>query len=104
MDLIAFQFNRHGGSFVVELAYADPRRTNLLFDRTTPVKKLRPSRTRERLRLGADDEHGDCWFSYEGPPPLSYVQGTPEALAAQVHELLWSQGSAWWDAQRERFA
>lgn len=67
VDYLSFQFNMHGGSFIVELAVAYPykgKEGNFYYwDEVTPevVKKSKYTLTKERLRLTPDD---DEWFRY----------------------------------------
>ena len=67
VDYLSFQFNVHGGSFIVELAVAYPykgKEGNFYYwDEVTPevVKKSKYTLTKERLRLTPDD---DEWFRY----------------------------------------
>ena len=67
VDYLSFQFNVHGGSFIVELAVAYPykgKEGNFYYwDEVTPevVKKSKYTFTKERLRLTPDD---DEWFRY----------------------------------------
>lgn len=53
VDLLTFQFRLGGGSFIVELSYAELDRQNVYFDKEARVGKLRVSQTSRRLRLGA---------------------------------------------------
>jgi hypothetical protein len=57
ISLINFQFYSSGGSFCVNVSYADPERTNIYIDRDLPSKKLRVSQTTNHMRLkGHPDE------------------------------------------------
>src|SRR5262245_66265686 len=58
--LVNFQFYSSGGSFCVNLSYADPQRSNISFRPETPVRELKVSQARERQRLGAPQ--GDRWY------------------------------------------
>jgi hypothetical protein len=59
---VNFQFFSAGGSFCVNLGYADPHRKNVSFRPDTEIAKLRVNQTRGSVRLGAT-EGGDRWFS-----------------------------------------
>ncbi len=50
VDLFTIQFASTGGSFVVEIGFADSERKNVYFGKDTPPKKLRVSQTTERRR------------------------------------------------------
>ena len=52
VDLLTFQFATGGGSFVVEIGFADPKRNNVYFKKETPPNKLRVSQTKARQRIG----------------------------------------------------
>ena len=99
VDLLAFQFNKYGGSFVVEIGFADPERQNVYFARDTPSKKLEVNQTTRRLRVGAKAEGSDFWFAFDGEPHTG-VTGTPDALCEQLKVLLNTQALSWWNAAR----
>lgn len=68
-DLLSFQFNRHGGSFLIELSVAYPMRTeyrNCYFVGNEPlekeIKKINVSNTFARYRVR---NRKDEWFRYE---------------------------------------
>jgi hypothetical protein len=101
VDLLCLQFSSAGGSFVLELSYADPNRENIYIDKELPPNKLRVSQATRRLRLGAETESHDFWFAYEGKRPFG-ITGDPEELATKVVALLHSQAVPWWnDRQAE---
>lgn len=99
VDLVTFQFASGGGSFVIEIGFADPERENVYIYKDTAPKKLRISQTTVRQRLGATDEASDYWFAYDGERPFG-ITGTPETLAATARDLIQSQAVPWWDAKR----
>lgn len=99
IDLVTFQFASVGGSFVIEIGFADPKRENVYIYKDTPPKKLRISQTTVRRRLGAEDGTSDYWFAYEGERP-SGITGDPRTLAATARDLIQSQAVPWWDAKR----
>ena len=105
IDLLTFQFRRAGGSFTVEISFADPARKNIYIYKDTPANALRPSQATERLRLGSKPETGieDFWFSFE---PQGFMRRTPspESIADQVVSLIQTQGVQWWETKRQENA
>ncbi|WP_409369208.1 DUF4304 domain-containing protein [Lysinibacillus sp. 38-6] len=70
IDLVTFQFNRYGGSFVVELAVCGKNGTTMSWGEEVPPNKVTAHDVSfdDRFRLrediyGTDDN--DCWFHYE---------------------------------------
>jgi hypothetical protein len=101
VSLVSFQFFSAGGSFCVNLGYADPQRKNVYFQPDTEVQKLRVNQTRETVRLGAVDG-GDCWFSF-GETSYGEFRGQPRPvgdLAAICNELLASDAETWWRSRQ----
>lgn len=99
VDLLAFQFRLGGGSFVVELSYAEPDRRNVYFDKEAQVGKLRVSQTSNRLRLGAQRPGSDNWFSFE-QSGMFKRQPDYDQISAEVVELIEKQGDTWWTQKR----
>lgn len=99
VDLVAFQFRLDGGSFVVELSYAEPDRQNVYFDKEAQVSKLRVSQTSNRSRLGAERPGSDKWFSFE-PSGLFRRQANYDQISAEVAELTDQQAVTWWTEKR----
>jgi len=102
IDLLTFQFRREGGSFAVEVSFADPARQNIYIYKDSPVKALRPSQATERLRLGSNPGAGveDFWFSFE-PHGVFHRTPSPESVADQVVSHIKTQGLMWWDLKKE---
>jgi hypothetical protein len=98
VDLLTVQFSGGGGSFVVELGFADAERQNVYVGKDTPAPRLRVSQTLGRRRLGAVDGSSDFWFVYEGERPG--MSGDPSTLAETVGELINSQAVPWWSSKR----
>ena len=68
IDLLTFQFNRHGGSFVVEVAFCAPDGFTTHWGKHIPPKKVRAHdiHPKQRLRLGSHPpQKADHWFYYE---------------------------------------
>jgi len=98
--LVNFQFYSSGGSFCVNVSYADPKRSNISFRPETAARDLRVSQARERQRLGA--VQGDRWYSF-GATSAGDFRGEPvhpDALANTINGLLESQAESWWQSKR----
>ncbi|MFD1706722.1 DUF4304 domain-containing protein [Siminovitchia sediminis] len=66
IDLITFQFNRWGGSFVVEIATCPNDGTTMSWGEKVPPEKVNAHHINERFRLGARSfEEEGVWFTYE---------------------------------------
>ncbi|MFC1617661.1 DUF4304 domain-containing protein [Patescibacteria group bacterium] len=97
IDLLTFQFNRYGGSFVVEISYADNKRKNVYIHKDLPPGKLRSNQTTDRLRLGSKPQQGksDHWFQYDKKNFFS--RGNIfENVAKEVIPFLEDQAEEWW--------
>ena len=98
VDLVNFQFYSGGGSFCINLGFADPPRQNVYFQSETEPRKLRVAQTRERLRLGSIGGK-DSWFSFgsaeDSRQPVRWI-------GMKVVELFESQAEQWWADMRQR--
>ncbi|ASS92519.1 DUF4304 domain-containing protein [Peribacillus simplex] len=66
IDLITFQFNRWGGSFIVELATCPTEGVTMYWGEQIPPNKVTAHHIYKRLRLGAESEDEDgIWFDFE---------------------------------------
>jgi len=68
IDLVTFQFNRYGGSFIVELTFCGKDGVVTSWGKEIPANKVRGYNVNNRFRLreniyGTDDN--ECWFHYE---------------------------------------
>lgn len=100
--LVNFQFYSAGGSFCVNLGYADPLRKNVSFEPDTEVKKLVVSQTRNNVRLGAT-QGGDRWFVF-GETSYEALRGQPtsvDELALTCGGLLASEAENWWRSKQD---
>ena len=92
LDLLAIQFSRWGGEFVVELARAPATGVQLHSGELIPPAKLRTHHVMSRLRLGAASTGSDHWFKFDGA-------GTPsefDQVARRIVPLLETQGETYW--------
>ena len=83
IDLLTFQFNRYGGSFVVEVAFCDPDGFTTHYGKHISPNKLRAHdiHPRQRLRLGSHPpEEADHWFYYEPERSSVYMDTAVELL------------------------
>ncbi|MEE3953459.1 DUF4304 domain-containing protein [Peribacillus frigoritolerans] len=66
IDIITFQFNRWGGSFIVEFATCPTEGVTMYWGEQIPPNKVTAHHINKRLRLGAEsvDEDG-IWFDFE---------------------------------------
>lgn len=90
IDLLSFQFRLAGGSFVVELSFAEPGRDNVYYAKDASAIKLRASQTTKRFRLGAHNAGSDNWFSFE-PKGLLKREPNYQGIASEVVDLLEQQ-------------
>lgn len=99
VDLLKFQFRLSGGSFVVEMSFADSERNNVYIDKAASISELRVDQTTKRLRLGAQAQGGDHWFDFE---KAGFFSREPDysGIAQQVVNLVRSQGEEWWRAHQ----
>lgn len=98
VSLINFQFFSSGGSFCVNISYADKNRENIFFQKETEPKRLRVSQARERARLGAPNLVGDHWFSF-GKTSYGEFRGEPQnpfEIASEITSLIKSAALPWW--------
>ena len=100
--LVNFQFFSLGGSFCVNLGYADPQRSNVSYEPDAEVRRLRVGATRDRRRLGRLDG-GDRWFSF-GKTSYDLYLGDPEPvheIADTCVKLFLSEAESWWQNKQE---
>ena len=98
VSLINFQFFSSGGSFCINLSYAEEDRENVYFKKETEVKKLSVSQTREQIRLGSEPGIGDKWFSF-GKTSYGEYRGDPLPvleLIEIINNLIKTQAEPWW--------
>ena len=99
VSLINFQFFSAGGSFCVNLSYADKGRENIYFRKETEPKKLRVSQTRVHVRLGSENLVGDKWFSF-GKTSYGEFRGepvSPSDIIDEINRLILEDAIPWWN-------
>jgi hypothetical protein len=92
IDLITFQFNRWGGSFVIELATCPIEGVTTHWGEQIPPNKVTAHDVNKRYRLGAKskDEDGK-WFDFE----TARTEEDFEKLANNVVKLLYISDRSW---------
>ncbi len=102
--LINFQFYSSGGSLCSNLSYAEPNRSNVYFRKETEAKNLKVSQTRDQLRLGADREGADKWYSF-GKTSYGEYRGEPMSishLVSTINNLIKTQAEEWWASKHKQ--
>lgn len=89
IDLITFQFNKWGGSFVVELAACPKDGTTMYWGEKIPPNKVTAHHLNERYRLRT--ESGEKWFNYED----AVTDEDYTKVAEQVRKLLKTTDKSW---------
>jgi uncharacterized protein DUF4304 len=97
IDLLTFQFDRHGGGFVIEIAEAPAGDFTTPWGQQIPASRLsahdlHPGK-RVRLQPGADGSV-DSWYRYDRDRSASKV-------ARQVETHL-PEADAWWHGSRSQ--
>ncbi|MEW5823480.1 MAG: DUF4304 domain-containing protein [Pseudomonadota bacterium] len=103
VSLINFQFYSAGGSFCVNISFADRQRENIFFKKETEPKKLKVSQAKKHARLGAQNLVGDHWFSF-GKTSYGEYRGTPQSpseIASEVNNLISEVALPWWAQHAE---
>lgn len=90
IDLITFQFNRYGGSFVVELAVCGIDGVTMSWGEEIPPNKVTAHDVNKRYRLGGE-KSDDHWFDYEN----AKVEEDFELVALKVKSLLHVSDRQW---------
>lgn len=92
IDLITFQFNRHGGSFVVELAVCPADGVTMSWGEKIPPNKVTAHDVNDRYRLSENPNDPDArWFNYEA----AKNQEDYDLVAKKVKNLLHVSDPNW---------
>jgi len=95
IHLLTFQFDKWGGSFVVEIGACSPHGVTMHWGEQIPPTKVTAHHVSRRQRLGASGDQTDHWFRYDKRGLLSF--GDPyERAAREVLRLLDSQAETFW--------
>jgi hypothetical protein len=95
VDLITFQFDRHGGGFVIEVAKGEPAGFTTHWGKHIPANKLTAwdLHPDQRRRLKPSSGSGtDSWFRYDSSRPFESVAA--EALVRLKHEYRFAEPGA----------
>jgi len=98
VHLLTFQFDKWGGSFIVEIALCPPDGFTTHWGKHIPSNKVKAwdIMPANRLRLGTTDEQSDGkWFSYEKRGLLSFGDRF-ERAALEMLPLIERQAEDWW--------
>jgi Domain of unknown function (DUF4304) len=98
IDLLTFQFNRYGGSFVVEIAFCAPDGFTTHWGKHIPPNEVqaRDIHPTQRLRLGSHPpDKADHWFYYEPERARVYTDTAVELLP-----LLRSEADRFWQTHQ----
>ncbi len=78
IDLLSFQFNRHGGSFTVEVACCEPVGFTTSWGQHIPPNRVSAHDVHPDQRPRLHSSHEDRWFHYD---PSSYSRAAIEVLS-----------------------
>lgn len=95
IDLLTFQFNRHGGSFVVEASFCAPDGFTTSWGAHIPPKKVRAHDIHPNQRPRLDSNHADGWFHYEPEHSGIYAEA-----ASQIVPILRSRAETYWQTHQ----
>jgi len=97
IDLLTFQFDRHGGGFVIEISKCSPDGTTTAWGEHIPASKISACdmHSDERLRLKpCSGGSTDDWFRYDKKPLIS-SGSVYEKIAKSVLAYL-DKAERWW--------
>ena len=100
-DLLTFQFNLSGGSFVVELSVCSEANIAGHWRADLTFKNVTAHDMGFRRRLGSTSQSSDHWFvygkkNYEPGHEAIESQMHYEKIAAEVASLVQTQATDWW--------
>lgn len=100
-DLLTFQFNLYGGSFVVELSVCSEADIAAHWRADLTLKNVTAHDMNFRQRLGSTHQSSDHWFVYgkkNHEPGHEAIESTAhyERIASEVANLVESQAINWW--------
>ena len=94
IDLLTFQFNRHGGSFVVRGRVLRTDGFTTSWGKHIPPNKVQAHDIVQRLRLGSHPpQQPDHWFCYEPERPSIYAD-----TALALLPLLRTDAEGFWQS------
>lgn len=97
IDLIAFQFDRHGGGFVIEISSCDAGGMTTYWGKKIPPNKVETSDMPPNARLRIQPTTGpgtDSWFRYDKG---DVVGENYDNVSLQVIALLEERAKPYWN-------
>lgn len=88
IDLLTFQFDRHGGGFVIEISKCPPEGFTTAWGKQILPNKVTAWDMNERHRLGAP-AGGDHWFRFDDGTPTDRVASSAVSHLGEA-DLWWS--------------
>ncbi len=87
-EFISFQFNRYGGSFVLEIGFLDPNKL-LPFEKALPFEKLNygNARDEDRLRIQPDNNQEDYWYDYSNFTEDNQFKNLSELVKSLLYKV-----------------
>jgi hypothetical protein len=95
VHLLSFQFNKHGGSFVVEVGRCPSDGADSFLDKRIPASEvtvwhLHPN---ERIRLGPNHAEADHWFRFDQRLKLDRYDKAAKAVLPYLDSI----ADPWWN-------
>ena len=102
VNLITYQFNKYGGSFVVEISNCSPKGVQRGWGADIPPSKCTAHDMNRRHRIGAIKHNTHYWFDFSS----GEINGNIYADRANEIISLWDEAETWWeqDPYEQRFA
>ena len=100
IGLISFQFDKHGGGFVIEVSHCGAEGITTYWGEKIPPNKVRTwdMPPNMRLRIQPDAGHGtESWFRYD---TLSLISNIYDEVCHKVIELLKEKAVLFWNQHR----
>ena len=93
IDLLTFQFDRHGGGFVIEIGKCPPEGFTTYFNEFIPPNKVTAWDVNRRYRLQRENRFSlSDWFRYDQPPLNGEIYQKTAKMV--LHSL--KQAENWW--------
>jgi hypothetical protein len=99
IHLLTFQFNKYGGSFVVEVASCGTEGRTAYWGKQIPPKDMRAHDVHPnlRVRLGSTAKKPDHWFKFDS----RFAWNPYKRAAKAVLPFLNTQAEKWWSRAQE---
>jgi hypothetical protein len=99
IDLLTFQFDRHGGGFVIEISKCPPNGIKTSWGLEIPPSKVTAhdvDKRGGRPRIGGNAVGQDHWYRFDAKGAKA---GIFEQLAREIIPVLAAQAEPWWKQQ-----